>query len=244
MSCFDRRLFVCTVLPAAATMLLSATRPAVAAPFTNGSFESPALTKTSSENLDASTAPAGWFVPPGDFNGFLWNASLLKASGYSDMHASDGDQFVSLQGNNLLGSIGQTFDTKPGQAYQVAFDLSAISVSLDGSNPPQTFTLTATAPGVSQDFSLTTAGLAFDAKGIGTDPWTHDAFDFVANGSTSTLTFVNQTLDLVGKYGTSLDNVTVRPVSVPEPAALMSIVLGGAWRLLSRPRRRPARCAS
>jgi hypothetical protein len=56
---FDRRSFARVVLPAVATILTLATRPAIAAPFMNGSFESPALPYPSLE-LDADRAPAGW----------------------------------------------------------------------------------------------------------------------------------------------------------------------------------------
>ncbi len=245
---FDRRSFARAVLSAAAAMLTVAARPAVAAPFINGSFESPTLTFPSVE-LDATRAPDGWFAPTVEVNGLVWNAPLglvwniplVRPYGLPDLRASDGDQFVTLQYGDVLGRIAQTFDTQPGQVYRVEFDLSATTVSYYGANSPQTFTLTAEAPGVSRDFSFTTAGRLFGGNGVGTDPWTRHAFDFVADGPSSTLTFINRTHDWMSTFGTSLDNVTVQALPIPEPAAVMPIVLAGAWLLLSRRRRRPAR---
>ncbi len=236
---FDRYSFAQAVLPAAAAMLTLAARPAVAAPFTNGSFESPALTYPSVEFDDVRTPADGWFVPTAGVNGLVWTVPLIRSFGLFDAHASDGNQFVTLQYGDRLGGIAQTFDTQPGQAYRVEFDLSATTASYNVSTPVQTFTLTATAPGVSQDFNFTTAGLLFGGNGIGTDPWTRHAFDFVADGPSSTLTFLNRTHEQSSTFGTSLDNVTVQSLPVPEPAAMMPIVLAGAWRLLSR--RRPTR---
>lgn len=214
--------------------------PAAAAPFTNGSFESPKV--ATFQPLTAANAPAGWTVPS-DPRGFTWNAPAMGLPrGYPDMYASDGAQFVSLQYAERLGTISQTFDTQPGQTYRVGFDLSTLTQSVAGVNPPQAFTLTATAPGVSQDFSITTSGLLFGGSSkAGTDPWTHQTFDFVAAGTASTLTFVNRTLygDPSFQFGTSLDNVTVQVSSVPEPGAALLPIVGAAYLLLARRRRRP-----
>lgn len=83
----------------------------------------------------------------------------MGSRGYPDAHASDGAQFLSLQYVERLGTISQTFATQPGQTYRVEFDQWEMTKVAGGVNPPQTFTLTAAAPGVSQDFSITTAGL-------------------------------------------------------------------------------------
>ncbi len=183
--------------------VLTAT-PAVAAPFTNGSFESPAV--ATFQSLTAANAPAGWPVPS-DPRGFTWNAPAMWSRGYPDMRASDGGQFVSLQYTERLGTLSQTFDTQPGRTYRVEFDLSAMTQVVEGVNLPQTFTLTATAPGVSQDFSITTLGLLFGGSNqAGTDPWIRHGFDFVADGMSSTLTFLNRTNygDASLLFGTSL----------------------------------------
>lgn len=231
---------VSTSLAALAGMVTMTATPAAAAPFTNGSFESPRF--STFQSLSAANAPAGWTVPS-DPRGFTWNAPAMGLPrGYPDMHASDGAQFVSLQYAERLGTISQTFDTQPGQTYQVEFDLSAMTQSIEGVNPPETFTLTATAPGVSHDFSMTTLGLLFGGSSkAGTDPWTHQAFDFAAAGTASTLTFVNRTSygDPSFQFGTSLDNVTVQASSVPEPGAALLPIVGAAYLLLARRRRRP-----
>lgn len=231
---------VSTSLAAFAGLVALTATPAIAAPFTNGSFESPKL--ATFQSLTAANAPAGWIVPS-DPRGFTWNAPAMGLPrGYPDMHASDGAQFVSLQYLERLGTISQTFDTQPGETYRVGFDLSALTQAVAGVNPPQTFTLTATAPGVSQDFSMTTLGFLFGGSSkAGTDPWMHHTFDFVANNASSTLTFINRTLygDPSFQFGTSLDNVTVQALSVPEPAAALLPIVGVAYLLLARRRRRP-----
>lgn len=230
---------VSTSLASLAGMVTLTATPVTAAPFTNGSFESPKF--ATFQPLTAANAPAGWTIPS-DPRGFTWNAPAMGLPrGYPDMHASDGAQFVSLQYVERLGTISQTFDTQPGQTYRVGFDLSALTQAVAGVNPSQTFTLTATAPGVSQDFSITTLGTLFGGSSkAGTDPWTHQAFDFVAAGTASTLTFVNRTLygDPSFQFGTSLDNVTVQALSVPEPAAALLPIVGAAYLLLARRRRR------
>ncbi len=238
MRLFDRGSLACIALPAAA-MATFAARPAAAAPFTNGSFESPAVASTF-QSLTAANAPAGWTVPS-DPRGFTWKVPATGSS-YPDMHASDGKQFVSLQYAERLGTISQTFDTQAGQTYRVEFDMSAMTKSAGSVNPPETFTLTATAPGVSEDFSITTLGLLFGGSTqAGTDPWTRYAFDFIADGPSSTLTFLNRTMygEPSLQFGTSLDNVSVSALSVPEPAAALLIV-AGTFLLLARRRRRSA----
>src|SRR4051812_21212603 len=86
---------------------------AVAAPFQNGSFESSAACNTF--NVPAGTAfTPGWTVSVGniDFEG------AYPACGWV---ASAGSNSLDLVGTGGVGGVAQTFDTVPGQTYQVSF---------------------------------------------------------------------------------------------------------------------------
>src|SRR5437868_331582 len=89
---------------------------ACAAPFQNGGFEVGTLTADPCNNAlpVGSTAITGWTVIQGDID-------YLTTSCWTP---SEGGRSLDLVGSGSKGGIQQTFDTVPGQTYQVIFDLA------------------------------------------------------------------------------------------------------------------------
>ncbi|QSI76068.1 MULTISPECIES: DUF642 domain-containing protein [Niveibacterium] len=164
---------------------------------TNGSFESvsqQAGTWTIYNKL------SGWQV---DTNGVEVRNNVYGK-------AYDGANFVELD-TKKNSSISQSFATVVGQQYSVSFYYSPrmqvplnsndIIVSLNGVTK-----LTATGSGQHQTGNV----------------WKEYGFDFVATGTSSTLTFAAGGVS--NSYGGSLDKVSVS--AVPEPASWATMLVG------------------
>lgn len=131
--------------------------PALAAPFTNGGFES--------GNFSGWTNTAG-------------SANLVTNGSFTDYRPQRGSYFVVLGTTNTLGFLSQTFDTIAGNLYQVSFYLAS-----NGSGPNQ---FTASFDGVeffnqtgirSQPYTLVTfTGLASTSSTTLTFGGRHDPF--------------------------------------------------------------------
>jgi choice-of-anchor C domain-containing protein len=178
-----------------------------AAPFTNGSFESGSFTAAPYDTLGfGSTAITGWVV---GLNSIDWVGSYWQPG--------QGNRSVDLSGNDL-GAISQTFDTTPGQQYQVAFLLAG--------NPDNGPTIKSLGAGVTIEipFSFNTTG--FDRSNMG---WTPESFTFIAAGTASTLTFTSTTCcssdpNFPRAFGPALDAVSV--TATPEPSTWAMMILG------------------
>lgn len=164
---------------------------------TNGSFESvsqQAGTWTIYNKL------SGWQV---DTNGVEVRNNVYGK-------AYDGANFVELD-TKKNSSISQSFATVVGQQYSVSFYYSPrmqvplnsndVIVSLNGVTK-----LTATGSGQHQTGNV----------------WKEYGFDFVATGTSSTLTFAAGGVS--NSYGGSLDKVSVS--AVPEPASWATMLVG------------------
>lgn len=164
---------------------------------TNGSFESvsqQAGTWTIYNKL------SGWQV---DTNGVEVRSNVYGK-------AYDGANFVELD-TKKNSSISQSFATVVGQQYSVSFYYSPrmqvplnsndVIVSLNGVTK-----LTATGSGQHQTGNV----------------WKEYGFDFVATGTSSTLTFAAGGVS--NSYGGSLDKVSVS--AVPEPASWATMLVG------------------
>ena len=125
----------------------------------------------------------------------------------------------------------QTFDTVSGSTYTISFDLAANFYAGDLIK-----SVLVTAPGFSQTYTFNSAGRT--ALNMG---WVTETFQFVATGTTSTLSFDSQTNSA---FGAAIDNVkvsldgTTAPIPEPETYALM---LGGLALLGLRARRKSMR---
>ncbi|MBN1974869.1 MAG: choice-of-anchor C family protein [Sedimentisphaerales bacterium] len=177
-------------------------------PFINGSFEigdDPG--KSFSTLLAGSTAIDGWTVG---------NNGIDYISGY--WKAADGSRSLDMSALNA-GSISQTFDTVTGNNYLVTFQMAGNPVG-----GPLVKELTVGAAGKSQNFIFDTTGKSQTNMG-----WETMNFSFVANSSSTTLSFTSL---INTACGPALDGVTVSLVPVPATILLGFIGLGvGGWKL-------------
>jgi choice-of-anchor C domain-containing protein len=152
-----------------------------------------------------STAMNGWTVTSGDID---W------IQGY--WQSADGDGFsVDLNGNNP-GAISQTINTVAGQSYQLTFAMSA--------NPDSTVDSTRIAV-IGANGTIGSASYTLTAANSKSNMlWTTETFDFVANSSTTAISFTSGSVDGDCCYGAAIDNVAV--AGVPEPATWALSILG------------------
>jgi len=225
-----------SVLPLALAMSTAClTDAAGAVPFQNGSFE---LGPTTPVNFCAAcgapyigtffapyTGIPGWTVTAGSID-------IIFLTGTAGWSASDGLRSIDLDGLSG-GTMAQTFDTVPGSTYTIAFDLAANFYAGDLIK-----SVLVTAPNFSQTYTFNSAGRT--ALNMG---WITETFQFVATGTSSTLSFDSQTNSA---FGAALDNVrvsaddTTAPVPEPETYALMIAALG-ALGFMARRRKRTDR---
>ena len=186
---------------------------AYAQAFQNGGFETGPNPGGFTTQGTGSTAITGWTVTGGtiDYIGTYWQAA-------------EGARSVDLSGNGP-GSIAQTFDTVLGQHYQVSFWLSG---NPDGAPTIKNVGVSATGTATA-NYTLDSTGLVHEAMG-----WTQFTYDFVATGTSTTLSFAS--LDNT-PYGPALDGVAV--TAVPEPA-VWGMMIGGFGLAGFSLRRRPA----
>jgi len=163
---------------ASATYTIQAIPPAVPSLVTNGSFES---------NF------TGWTV--------TGNAFIETTPYYT---ATDGVKLVSFNGDTTsdvppTGVISQTITTVPGTTYTLAFDMGATGAAA----LPQKLRVTVDGTG-----NLLTQDVAKTSNGTFTSQWTANSFTFLANSTTTTLTFrdISTVTDGVDAL---LDNVRV-----------------------------------
>ena len=175
---------------------------ALAAGFTNGSFENTGSSYIGSGGgfmpaVTGTTIP-GWTVTSGnvDWINTYWSAE-------------DGSFSLDLDGTEP-GAISQTFDTAPNATYHVQFYLSGNpdpnSYCGGAANcvSPSNKTLTVTANGgQSGTYSFDTSTFG---NTHGSMDWQLESYAFVATGSSTTLTFASTT---PGAFGPALDNVTM-----------------------------------
>ncbi|MEO5714727.1 MAG: Ig-like domain-containing protein [Luteolibacter sp.] len=157
------------------------------------------------------TAPVATTLVNGSFeSGFTgWvttgNQGIQSASPYA---ASDGTKLVAFNGGNQSpnGALAQSFATNAGQSYTLAFDAGVLAFN----SASQTLQVT-----VNGTASLLTRTITLLGTGSGTSRWQAQTFTFVADSSSATLAFRDQSattsnLDLL------LDNVriTSQPLAI------------------------------
>jgi len=194
-------------LPALASLLL-VTGVTTAAPFQNGSFEVGTVTPCNTFNIPAgSTTITGWTVSTGNID---WLGSP-PACGWQP---SQGAASLDLVGSGAggVGGITQTFDTIPGQAYVLQFDMAGNFGALPVIKP-----LAVTINGVTSNFTFDTTGRSGTAMG-----WTTHSIPFVAAGASSTVNFVSDVSASGGSQnaGAALDNVRVFAAVAPTADAI------------------------
>ena len=199
-----------------AMALLVGVATAYAAPFQNGGFETG---PSAPVNFCCGGAPyiGTFFAPYTGIPGWTVTAGSIDILGLPGWAPSEGSRSIDLDGLSAA-TLVQTFDTIPGSTYDVLFDLAA---NFYAGQPIKHVLVTA--PGFSQTYAFNSTGRT--ALNMG---WETNAFQFVAAGASSSLSFADQ--DPSSAFGPALDNVRVNgntnPIAVPEPATFALIGLG------------------
>ncbi|MEH2073403.1 MAG: hypothetical protein V7K57_03265 [Nostoc sp.] len=172
----------------------------------NGGFELDPLKDPNAPNTPNPNI-TGWTISepgdPADTPGV--NISGIRISNFP----SAGNQGLSLRskiGFSEISYISQTLSTKPGEEYQLSYDLASIDDVLPLDNRFQTFV---------------GGEKLFDQKDIFFQPYTQYKFNFKADASSTELKFGIWEQ----KDGLYLDSVSVKPV--PEPFNLGGIAIAG-----------------
>ncbi|RYD22127.1 MAG: tandem-95 repeat protein, partial [Verrucomicrobiaceae bacterium] len=131
---------------------------------------------------------------------------------------TNGTKIVEFNSGNSPagGTITQTFNTQVGATYTLAFDQGVLAYNTNQLK----FLVTVTGNGGSSLLSQTST---VNGVGSGTVKWTAKSFSFVANSTTSTLTFVD-TSTAISAADLLLDNVTVTgPPVIPVNNAPVAV---------------------
>ena len=112
--------------------------------------------------------------------------------------SSDVGRNIDLNGNTP-GAISQTFDTVPGTAYTVLFDMAGNTHSI------RIYTMKVSAAGESREYTFDNFGKTTSNMG-----WEENPFSFIASDSTTTLTFESLTNTGDLRDGPALDNSVPR----------------------------------
>ncbi len=188
-------------------------QPAQANLLTNGSFED--TTGFVGDTNDtmilpmSSTTMTGWTVITAPI---AW----IGPTNPFGLTASNGSYFLDLTSYNdssPFGGVQQSISTVSGQAYTLEFDLgSALGQGLPDA-------ITATTGLISQTFTSTNT--------TSTNAWEHEIMTFTATSGTTLISLRG----VEGIHYIGLDNVSVSPVAVPLPGAVL-LLGGGLLRLV------------
>lgn len=201
-------------VPVAGLLVLARAGSVCAAPFTNGSFETAALSSVG-------TAPIATVTG--------WSASgsglLLERADPSVTLVNDGVQFVRLGQNDTTNSrLYQDFDTVVGQPYEVSYLYSTQDgTGVDALGATQELLVSVFADGnyVTPLASKTDAVGAFNPFFVGV--WfLSTPLQFTATTSTTRLEFTDTAGDPVANIG--LDAVEVTLIPEPTSAAALAVL--------------------
>jgi choice-of-anchor C domain-containing protein len=203
----------------AVTVFVSFLQQVQATPFQNGGFETGPNSPVNFCGVCGAPYIGTFFAPFAGIPGWTVTAGsidIIFLTGSAGWSPSEGSRAIDLDGLSG-GTLVQTFDTIPGLSYEVSFDLAANFYTGD-----LVKSVLVTAPGFSQIYTFDSIGRT--ALNMG---WQTETFQFVAAGSSSSLSFDSQTNSA---FGAALDNVRVNgdtsPPSVPEPSTFALIGLG------------------
>jgi VCBS repeat-containing protein len=153
-----------------------------------------------------------------DFAG--WNTSgnmfIESASPYA---ATDGVKLVSFNGGNGSpnGVLTQAITTTPGTTYTLAFDAGVLAYNTSQQKLQV---------GVTGSSSLLSQVVTLNGLGGGSNNWVPQSFTFVANSTTTTLTFTDISTTTVG-LDLLLDNVRVTSAQTQRTLTISSAPISG-----------------
>ena len=208
----------------------------------NGGFELPGLGFTEYRTYQTGESFVGWTVEAG-------NVDVVKSGfGIPPLAAGEGNQWLDLSGNSP-GTIAQVVDSDANVAYQLSFlysgyrDLPPYPGSAGNTVYYQLFDGITDAV-IGQGSVLIAEADLFH--------WTQVTLTATATSSKLGVRFRDDGLGGNNYVGPALDGVSLRPLSVPEPASLgllaIAGVVAGAYRRSGRrspwARRMPGRAAT
>ena len=183
-------------------------RLAFGAEFQNGSFEDgPVLPVCNIFNIPVgdSTTITGWTVIEGNID---WEGP--PPCGWV---AAQGNNSVDLVGQQTKGGVEQTFDTIPGETYEVTFSLAGNFGGLPVIKP-----LAVTVAGDTHNFTFDSTGASqFDMH------WTVKSFTFVAPSASTTIAFVSDLTGMGTNAGAVIDAVSIELASVRATAPVLGV---------------------
>jgi len=178
---------------------------------TNGSFEAPVIGATTTYYVTGDTGLTDWTVSGNNVQlvNSQWTPNL-------SLTASNGSQWIDLTGGNEgfgKGITSNTFNTVIGQTYTLSFDVGTL----------------AGRPNASVDYSIngtvngTFTNVGANATGM---KWATNTVTWVANSTTSQVSFLGSSANASSSTLIGLDNVVVTAVPEPETLAMLLAGLG------------------
>jgi hypothetical protein len=192
------------------------------------------------QSFSSGTGIADWTVTSGDVT--IVNAGGTLTSLLGLFTANTGNQYALLNGvaetvsiiplkvtlgqTGSDGTLSQTIATTAGTTYHISFDYQGLAVGVLTNNPFLDIGVTNATSSTAPANGTLSAIIALG--------WQADTFSFVATGSSSTLSFSQDTSGVdLGVIG--LDSVTITPL--PEPsqygvaavAFLALVIAGRVW---------------
>jgi hypothetical protein len=191
---------------------------------TNGGFET--------DNPSGCLTPPGWAQIGHTDCSIAYSAVQAGIPGFT---VYEGQRFYSIGGPGINGfanvgdGLSQSFATIIGATYQVTYGYSSENVT-----GATTSTLRVQAGNAFNDHVMAPSG-----SGAFLRPWSTGQFDFVASGTSTTLsmTLVASTAGVIGNNDPLLDGLSVVMTAVPEPGSV-ALWLAGSALLLPILRRR------
>jgi hypothetical protein len=196
----------------------------------DGSFETPVIgfawyedygVNTGDPNYGGLQFDSSWAIAPNNVD--------IVSDLTSTPQASNGNQYLDLVGTGSTGGISQAFSTKVGQTYTLSFEY--------GNNPWSTSTASATVSvGSLSSPANQTASVTHNTSNTSDIFWTLFTETFVANSTSTTLSFLNTVGG--GNGGILLDDISVTATPLPSAFSMLLIGLAGLGLVAYRGRRK------